>query len=88
MLFKDVLLRNRRVLSWYKVYGYNALLVLFGTSLNSINALLALGRRCIQLKAGEPLTSACILYLLLQISTLILSSCTMQGTFEEDVRYQ
>ena len=42
-LFKDVLLRTRRLaLSLYKVCGDNALLVLNGTSLNSINALLAL----------------------------------------------
>ena len=45
MKFKDVLLRTRRVLSLYKVYGDIALLVLNGTSLNIINALLALSRR-------------------------------------------
>ena len=42
MLFKDVPLRARRALLLYKVYADNALLVLRGTSLNSVNALLAL----------------------------------------------
>ena len=41
IMFKDVLLRTRRALSLYKVYGDSALLVLNGTSLNSANALLA-----------------------------------------------
>ena len=45
MLFKDVPLRTRRGLLLYKVYGDSALLVLNGTSLNSISALLALSRR-------------------------------------------
>ena len=45
MLFKDVPLRTRRVLSLCKVCGDSALLVLNGTLLNSINALLALGKR-------------------------------------------
>ena len=44
MQFKDVLLRTRRVLSLSKVCGNSALLVLNGTVLNSINALLALSR--------------------------------------------
>ena len=44
MLFKDVLLRTRRALSLYKVYGDSALLLLKGTLLNSVNALLALSR--------------------------------------------
>ena len=43
-LFNNALLRTRRVLSLYKVYGDSALLVLNGTSLNSINALLVLRR--------------------------------------------
>ena len=42
MMFKDAPLRTRRALSLYKVYGDSALLVLSGTSLNSVNALLAL----------------------------------------------
>ena len=46
MLFYDVLLRTRRVLSLYnKVYGDSTLLILNGTSLNGVNALLALSRR-------------------------------------------
>ena len=45
MLFKDVSLRNRRVLLLYKVYVNSALLVLKGTSLNIDNALLALSHR-------------------------------------------
>ena len=44
MLLKDVLLRTRRVLSLYRVNGDSVLLVLNGTSLNSVIALLALGR--------------------------------------------
>ena len=40
--FKDVLLRTRRVLWLYKVYGDSALLVLYGTSLKCSNTLLAL----------------------------------------------
>ena len=39
---KDVLLRTRRALSLYKVYGDSSLSVLNGTSLNCNNALLAL----------------------------------------------
>ena len=39
---KDILLRTRRALSLYKVYGNSVLLVLNGTSLSSFNALLAL----------------------------------------------
>ena len=42
MLFNDVLLRTRRALSLYKVYGESGLQVLNGTSLSSINALLVL----------------------------------------------
>ena len=42
---KDVLLRTRRVLALYKVYGDKALLVLNATSLININALLALSWR-------------------------------------------
>ena len=42
MLVKDVLLRTRRVISLYKVYGDIAPLVLNGTLLNTFNALLAL----------------------------------------------
>ena len=44
-LFNNVALRTRRVLSLYNVYGDSALLVLNGTLLNSINALLVLSRR-------------------------------------------
>ena len=43
----NILLRTRRVLSLHKVYGNSALLVLNGTLLNSINALLVLSRRYI-----------------------------------------
>ena len=42
MLFKDDPLRTRWVLSLYKGYGDSTLLVLNGTALNDINALLAL----------------------------------------------
>ena len=42
MLFKDVLLRTRRALSLYILYGDSGLLNLNGTSLNSVNALLVL----------------------------------------------
>ena len=45
MMFKDVLLRTRRALLLYKVYGSSTLLVLNGTYLNSVNALLVLSRR-------------------------------------------
>ena len=45
MLFKDVSLRTVRALALYQVYGDSALLVLNGTSLNSINALLTLSRQ-------------------------------------------
>ena len=45
MLFKDDPLRTRRVLSLYKAYNDSALLVLNGTSLNSINDLLALSKQ-------------------------------------------
>ena len=41
-IFKDVLLRTRRVLLLYNVFGDSALLNLNGTSLNSDSALLAL----------------------------------------------
>ena len=44
-LFNDVLMRSRRALSLYKVYDDSALLVLNGTSLNSVNALLVLSQR-------------------------------------------
>ena len=44
-MFKDVLLRTRRVMLLYKVCDNSALLVLNGTSLNSDNALLGLGLR-------------------------------------------
>ena len=47
-LYKDgplSMLRTKRALSIYKVYGDNAFLVLNGTSLNSVNAILALSRR-------------------------------------------
>ena len=47
ILFKDVLLKTRRVLSLYRVCGDNTLLVLNGTLLNVINALLALSQRYI-----------------------------------------
>ena len=40
--FSDVLLKTRRAILLYKVYGDSALLVLNGTSLNSVNALLVL----------------------------------------------
>ena len=45
MLFKDVPLRTRNVLSLYKVRGESALLVLKGILLNAINALLALSQQ-------------------------------------------
>ena len=45
-IFKDVLLRSRRVLSLYKVYGDSAILVLNKT-LNSVRALLALNWWCV-----------------------------------------
>ena len=45
ILFTDVPLKTRRVLLLYKVYGDSALLVLSGTSLNSVYALQALSRR-------------------------------------------
>ena len=45
MQFKDVVLRFRRVLLLYKVYDDSTLLVINGTSLNSINGLLALSQR-------------------------------------------
>ena len=48
MLFIDVLLRTRKVLSLHKIYSVSALLVLSGTSLNNINALLAFSRRNIK----------------------------------------
>ena len=44
LLFKDVLLRTRRVLLLYKVYGNSILLVLNKTAFNSVDAFLALGR--------------------------------------------
>ena len=44
-LLKDVLLRTRRALSLYKVYGNSALLVLNGTSLNIDSALLVLYKK-------------------------------------------
>ena len=47
MIYEDVPLRTRRALSLYKVYGDSAPLVLNGTLLNSVNALLALGRLCL-----------------------------------------
>ena len=43
--FKDVPLRTRRALSLHIVYGVRTVLVLNRTSLNSVNALLALSRR-------------------------------------------
>ena len=43
-LFNNILLRTRRALSMYKVYGDSALLVLNGTLLNSVNALLVLSQ--------------------------------------------
>ena len=43
----DIPLRSKRTLSLYKVYGDSALLVLNRTSLNSVNALLALSQRMI-----------------------------------------
>ena len=54
MLFRDVPLRTRRALSLFKVYGDSALLVLNGTSFNSINALLALNRRYATFYHGMP----------------------------------
>ena len=42
VLFNDVPLRTRRVLSLYKFYGDSALLVLNGTLLHNVNALLVL----------------------------------------------
>ena len=52
VLVKNVLLRTRRVLSLYNLYGNNALLVFNGTSLNSNKTLLALNWRylCIYIK--------------------------------------
>ena len=58
MLFKDVQLRTVTALSLYNVYGDSALLVLNGTSLNSINALLALSRQKTLLKKNAH-ASAC-----------------------------
>ena len=45
MQFNNVRLRTKKALSLYKVYGTCVSLVLNGTSLNSISALLALSRR-------------------------------------------
>ena len=47
-LFNVVSLRTRRVIPLSKVHGDSALLVLNRTLLNSINALMALNRRCFQ----------------------------------------
>ena len=47
MVFKNVPLRTRRALSLYEIDGDSALLALNKTSLNSINTLLAIGRRYI-----------------------------------------
>ena len=47
MQFKDVPLRTRRALFLYNAYGDSALLVLNGSSLNSVTALLALSRRIV-----------------------------------------
>ena len=55
ILFKDDQLRTRRVLSMYKVYGDSALLVPKGTSLYSINNLLALSGQYHQLRARRAL---------------------------------
>ena len=45
MMLKDVALRTKRGLSMYKVYGDSTLLVLNGTPLNSVNAILALSQQ-------------------------------------------
>ena len=60
-LLHDVPLRTRRALSLCKVYGDSALLVLNGTLLNSVNALLAFSRRYIHVCSEDmifPQTSA------------------------------
>ena len=49
MMINDVQLRTRRSQSLYKVYGCSALLVLNGTSLISVNALLALSWQNVKL---------------------------------------
>ena len=51
-IYKYVPMRTTRALSLYKVYGDSALLVLKGTLLNSVNALLALSRRYYTLTLG------------------------------------
>ena len=43
--FKDIPLRTKRALSLYKVYGDSILLVLNGTSLKIVNAILALSQQ-------------------------------------------
>ena len=61
-LFRDVLLRTRRALSLYKVYGCSALLVCNGSLLNIVEALLVLNRRCtrvIMITYPCELTSLC-----------------------------
>ena len=52
MLSKDIPLRTRRALTLYKVYGDSALLVLNGTLLNSVNALLALSQQNAPISEG------------------------------------
>ena len=44
MVKKKELMRTRRVLLLYKVYGDSALLVFIEASLNNVNALLALSK--------------------------------------------
>ena len=58
----DVPLRTRKALSLYKVYCYSTLLVLNGTSLNSINTLLALSRQYVPINALKSVhvSSCCI----------------------------
>ena len=55
-LFNDVPLRTRRALLPYSLYSDNILLVLNETSLNNINALLALNQRCIIVLPFIPLS--------------------------------
>ena len=60
MLFEDVLLRTRRALTVYKVYGIRALMVLSETPLDSVNNLLALDWRYDSGKLSYILKGACL----------------------------
>ena len=69
-LLNNVLLRTRRALSPYRVYGDGTLLVLNGTSLNNVNALLALSRRYVLFPSVMVLPSSFILLFSSQLSVL------------------